>query len=630
MHDPLPRRRELPPFEKTLAGHASSTPAVGLDATFGREAFSATLAMPAPSASSVLPEVSIDLDGRVAREMDARAPDLRIVGTLGEGGMGVVHLAEQRSLERRVAVKVPRAGAPEHADAALCDEAVVTGRLEHPNIVPVHAFGRTSDGRPVMVMKRVEGVPWRTLLDEPDHVLWKSIGTGDRLLDHLEILISLSNALAFAHSRSVVHRDVKPENVLVGAFGEVVLVDFGLAVRLDQPQPPAQGIVGTPVYMAPEMVAGWEIDARTDVYLLGATLHEILAGRPPHDGESLMTVLSHAYASPQPIFDASIPDELASVCSRALSRHPDDRFQDVRSFRLALQEFLTHRASLALARRGEARLGEARSLKLPIERRAALTEARFACRQAIEQWPDNTIAIATERKTTLEAIALELEEHNPAGARALLHALEPKPEELVVRIEALERSLGEDRRKAERLAQIEHDMDATVGAESRLVALVVFAVAATLMSVYVTGRIDRGQLSTRDTVPVALVMFLFVSVVLAAMWRSLAGNAYGRKLALVGWSTTAAMVVHRTLASLGGETVANVLAGDSLLFTAMLVVAGVLLDPRLLFGVPVTLGGALVSTLSPAHAPLAFTSSTILLIVAGAVFVASMRGGRRA
>jgi serine/threonine-protein kinase len=244
-----------------------------------------------------LPSISLDLSspGAVAAGGgldDPSGPDLLVLDTLGEGGMGRVLLARQRSLARDVAVKVLK---PETADAdgalSLLREAVVMGGVEHPNIVPVHALGRDDRGHPVLVMKRIEGTSWRALLDDDAHPTWTALlaAHGDRVSAHLEVLMRVADAAHFAHARGVIHRDIKPENVMVGAFGEVYLVDWGIAIRVGRTQPDGDGafrIRGTPAYMAPEMIGGdpTRLDARTDVYLLGATLHEVLTRTPRHRG----------------------------------------------------------------------------------------------------------------------------------------------------------------------------------------------------------------------------------------------------------------------------------------------------------------------------------------------------------
>jgi serine/threonine protein kinase len=206
------------------------------------------------------------------------AEGLALGKTLGEGGMGLVRAATQRSLGRQVAVKTLKPDAKnDQATLRLLREAWVTGSLEHPNIVPVYDLGLGEDGAPVIVLKLIEGSPWSDVARAPaDHA-------EDLLEKNLRIFLQVCNAVALAHSRGVIHRDLKLENVMVGRFGEVYLVDWGIAVSL-RPDPTgrlplaseAKEMAGTPAYMAPEMLGSGVLTERTDVYLLGAILHELL------------------------------------------------------------------------------------------------------------------------------------------------------------------------------------------------------------------------------------------------------------------------------------------------------------------------------------------------------------------
>src|SRR5262249_48593580 len=145
--------------------------------------------------------------------------DLFPIANLSEGGMGRIVLAQQASLAREVVIKTLRNAAEPGDASALVREGKVTGKLEHPGIVPVHALGVDQDRSPVLVMKRVEGVTWRTLLSDPTHAAWSTLAqdVDDRLEANLDILIAVCRALELAHSRGVIHRDIKPENVMVGA-----------------------------------------------------------------------------------------------------------------------------------------------------------------------------------------------------------------------------------------------------------------------------------------------------------------------------------------------------------------------------------------------------------------------------
>ncbi len=152
--------------------------------------------------------------------------DIEIGSVLAQGGMGRVFLASQRSLHREVAVKTVR---PELATEARCrhllEESMITGSLEHPNIIPVHTLGVDDAGRPFLVMKRAEGVSWGALIDDPSHPAWERLAVldDDKLGAHVDILRSVCNAVIFAHRHGIVHRDIKPENVMVGELGEVYL-----------------------------------------------------------------------------------------------------------------------------------------------------------------------------------------------------------------------------------------------------------------------------------------------------------------------------------------------------------------------------------------------------------------------
>ena len=206
--------------------------------------------------------------------------DLELHETIGEGGMGLVRSATQHALRRQVAVKTLKPDVETgEATNTLLHEALVTGRLEHPNVVPIYTLGETEHGAPIIVMKRITGVSWLQCIQNPQAA--PDFRPDDPLGWHLDIFEEVCLATHFAHSREIIHRDIKPENVMVGAFGEVYLLDWGVAVTVEEDKSgpllhvtEATGICGTPMYMAPEMAAGesHRIGPRSDVYLLGATL----------------------------------------------------------------------------------------------------------------------------------------------------------------------------------------------------------------------------------------------------------------------------------------------------------------------------------------------------------------------
>ncbi len=335
---------------------------------------------------------------------------------IGRGGMGVVFRARQKSLERVVAVKRVLAeglSSLEEYCAAGQDflaEAFVSGRLEHPNIPPIYDLLSTPRGEPYMSMKLIEGQPWSVVLE------------GERAGDlsfHLDTLIQVCNAVAYAHSRGVVHCDLKPENIMIGAYGEVLVMDWGLAVcfedGVDDPhlrhRSAITGFCGTPSYMAPELAHGdgENVGPWTDVYLLGGILYTILSGAPPHDGATFVEVLEQAGAGRVPEMDPGWPAELRRICQQALSPDWEERQADVSVVLAALRAYLQHRESLQIARAAEdlmidcrdALAGQRASTAVPRSARADLyecfAEAVAGFVHARRLWEENSAAIRGER-----------------------------------------------------------------------------------------------------------------------------------------------------------------------------------------------------------------------------------------
>lgn len=278
--------------------------------------------------------------------------------TLGVGGTAIVRAARQFSLDREVAIKAPLRDDPSTGAAArLLQEAWVTGWLEHPAVVPVHDVAADEAGVPHIVMRRIEGSTWTVFLDDPERVV-AQFAVRDVLEWHLRVLMTVCSALTHAHGRGVVHRDLKPDNVMVGAAGEVYVVDWGIAAALDeraaQRLPRAElidRVSGTPRFMAPEMAnpAAGPQGVHTDVYLLGGLLHAVLVGDGPHQGKTVADVVK-GIASFVPAFSPGAPAGLAHLCTRALAKDPSQRPASAEDFRRGIQDFLDDRLGEARAR----------------------------------------------------------------------------------------------------------------------------------------------------------------------------------------------------------------------------------------------------------------------------------------
>jgi len=300
------------------------------------------------------------------------ASSFKLLRRIGRGGMGEVWEAVQISLNRAVAVKrVVSHGKGSGSTAArtrdFMMEALVSARLEHPNIVPVHDLGRDEAGSPLLAMKLVKGASWETKIREE----FVTLSPEQFLSRHIPILIAVAQAVAFAHSRGVVHRDIKPSQVMLGDYGEVQLMDWGLAVVLDDlPGDMISGEVlvegdaliedsiyptrelasspaGTPAMMAPEQTEthSRNIGTWTDIYLLGSTLYYLITGTMPHVAPSTMAAMERAASGivEPPSTRAPeryIPQELEVLCINAMRPNPADRTATARDFILQLQNHL--------------------------------------------------------------------------------------------------------------------------------------------------------------------------------------------------------------------------------------------------------------------------------------------------
>ncbi|MCA1620872.1 MAG: serine/threonine-protein kinase [Acidobacteria bacterium] len=258
----------------------------------------------------------------------------RILGQAGEGGMGVVYVAEDLHLGRRVAIKIPHAGRDEsHYRARFLREARSVSKLRHPNIAAVHDYGETDEGQPFIVMELVSG---QTLGD----VL---AGSGLSIARSVEVACQTAEALSEAHRRGVVHRDIKPSNVVIDDQGEVKVLDFGLAKQLHEEgaggpdaatllsaRTRSDVVIGTPLYLSPEQARGSKVDGRSDLFALGALLYECLTGRPAFSGSNVIEIgaqVLHFDPPPPSRFNPRVPAELDRLTLKALAKKPEDRFQ---------------------------------------------------------------------------------------------------------------------------------------------------------------------------------------------------------------------------------------------------------------------------------------------------------------
>ncbi|MEO1365852.1 MAG: serine/threonine-protein kinase [Acidobacteriota bacterium] len=367
-----------PPGDGTLGdGPADETPSAGGEpwpdpastssATRDlRSDFSAWLAGRGGESTADLPAVPGGETVRIPRAVEDVYEDR---GEIGRGGMGTVHRVFDRRLLRESALKIQRTDIGPHPRETrrFVEEAQIMGQLDHPNIVPIHDFGQDARGAHFFTMKLIQG----ETLEEKVERLGDGRLDAEALADLLDVFVKVCDAVAFSHSRGVIHRDIKPANVMVGEFGQVYLMDWGIA-RLADAAPeaaePAAGsdrrrvvvdrkdtmeldapgaIVGTPRYMSPEQVQGDHdrTDHRVDIFALGGILYYLLAGHAPYTEENYFSLLVQVQNCeiPPPSKSSNadrIPAELERIAIRAMAPEPQDRYPSVGALKRDVERFL--------------------------------------------------------------------------------------------------------------------------------------------------------------------------------------------------------------------------------------------------------------------------------------------------
>ena len=289
-----------------------------------------------------------------------------IIRAFSRGGLGQVSLARDQELNREVALKeiLPKHADSEEARQRFLMEAEITGSLEHPGVVPVYGLGQYGDGRPFYAMRFIRGDNLQSAIDD-FHASPLADGRELRFRQLLGRFIDVCNAIEYAHNRCVLHRDLKPGNIMLGKYGETLVVDWGLAKAIgdqsgadyceEQPVRPAAAdqsaatqlgrVVGTPAYMSPEQASG-RIDLlgpATDIYALGATLYHLLAGTAPFSfasGESLLAnVQMGLFRTPRNV-KPDVPRALEAICLQAMARRADERYASARALADDIERYL--------------------------------------------------------------------------------------------------------------------------------------------------------------------------------------------------------------------------------------------------------------------------------------------------
>jgi tRNA A-37 threonylcarbamoyl transferase component Bud32 len=287
--------------------------------------------------------MSLDITILRRRLQAALGDEFTVRTLLGEGGFAAVFRVRDKRRRRDVAVKVLDLGLTPSPSLAerFVREARTVARFEHPHIVPIYKVGGHKNEVLYIVMRCVDGPSLRQLLEKRRRL---------SVRDAARIARQVADAVGYAHDHGVVHRDIKPDNILLDSRGQVLVSDFGIAKAAQEAstQLTTEGmVVGTPQYMSPEQATGERVDARADIYALGIVLYHMLAGAPPFHGESAQAILmKQATATPTPIqrVRRKVPAELAAVLDRMLAKDPAERYQTAHDVSHALVEVVPNAA----------------------------------------------------------------------------------------------------------------------------------------------------------------------------------------------------------------------------------------------------------------------------------------------
>ena len=451
--------------DKLKKGIAETLLDAGVSATLPAAQSKTRPASPSARPSAAMPDdhASLAVDETDVDDLVAVDPSMyAFVRWFAEGGMGRIAEVRDRRLGRVVAIKELVVSSPEMI-GRFKREAFITAQLQHPAIVSVHEAGLWPDGNPFFAMRLVEGQSLKEALAETSDYASR--------LELLSRVITVADALAYAHSNRVIHRDLKPANILVGDHGETVVIDWGLAKDLSQDADEfdpvdsllstatagmtvAGSIMGTPGYMAPEQARGEAADERADVYALGAILYELLTGAAPYTGDTSDSVVAQVVGGPPvPIAERSpeVAGDLATIVTTAMARDPIDRYDsavelaaDLRRFRTGrlvaahdysrsqlLRRWLAkHRAAVAVAVTallvvfGLSAIGISRIVSERDDARDARDAATLATAEAQKRAERLTVAQAKSQVAVDPVSALELISSLPATSPAWAAARE--------------------------------------------------------------------------------------------------------------------------------------------------------------------------------------------------------------
>ena len=487
-------------------------------------------------ASNASPNHTISLSFPISDlpDQDISVDDsLSILGNLGEGGMGEVLLVREACPRREVALKIAK-DKQQHYMMAIKHEAMIMGSLEHPNIIPVHRVMDSDEHGLCMLMKKVDGKS----LDEYSD----SFGDMEWIRSGIQILIQVCYALEYAHNQGIIHRDIKPENIMTGAFGEVYLLDWGTALDTSSLHTAQKAILGTPAYMAPEMLTGNPslIKPYTDVYLLGATLHEMLTGTKRHSGQNMEEILNSVRNSKAYTYESYVPEQLGQLVNRSCHLITTERIQTIQHFREELELYLEQREGYRI-------FEEAQKSAVLFQKEGAVDvrlghffAARFGFEQALRIVPNYSEGHEALESLLYQMVDWQIERGQLIMAKGMYKSLRNPCKKLQKKMKlALEEQERQERKRLE-IERVAQDHDKSQSKRERLILTIsVSAICLGMMAaVIIYDAIFAPTITPSRLIVTMGSISLVTSCALLFGRKQLLANAVSRRISISLWLGT--------------------------------------------------------------------------------------------
>ncbi|MAA80652.1 MAG: hypothetical protein CL916_15455 [Deltaproteobacteria bacterium] len=516
-------------------------------------------------------------------------PPLNIKGILGKGGMGTVFLAQQHFPHREIALK--RVITESHEDKmALFTEGMLMGLLEHPNIIPIYGVNTKGEDAPEVWMKKVKGVTFRQALEKGDF-------SGQRLKKAIQAMISICHALEYAHSKKIIHRDVKLENIMLGEFGSVYLLDWGIALQKEKMNLETENkIIGTINYMAPEMLLGKTefITEQTDIFLLGASLHEIVTGKPRHTEVTFKKLMREIEISAPFDYRALNAQQIGEIINKACAPKPQDRYRSVKEVRLALESYLEQQQARKIEKAAEEELQNLKRFsqeQLTAEKRLAMHEAfqraRFGFEQALNISSKSKTARIGLDEALSEMIKHKIKESDLDAAEVLIKSLSSGSAEHLQMLRAQQQKQQHENKEINRLKEIGLQYDPKTSRKQRrdIIILTLCIIVFILIFLFPISKVDPDHIPP-DVLFLHSVVYLIPTVLLLFSQRqNILKNPNSRRFFFGIFGAAFALFLHRWIA------VENHLPTRSIIVTDFFILALGFLNmlPRIQTGISLAL-----------------------------------------